>query len=633
MFGFKKKIQVDETKIQNYKDAVAAVEIFMQIYEWEKSRNALNEIKSKEKSSLDDLISKIDLEDNLQAEEQKTKLMSDYKQKEHQLAKLENLLNTKEKKYTDASEKEKFKIRFKKIKSEIDNLVSNRRAVDAMRLLQRFLEENKENSVVIKFFNKEKKIIQADIEKQKQIEEKKFKDNAKMQAMKLIWKNVNLEIDENNLNKKTKLRGFAKFKAKMNFYNKIKEKARRKKLLDEINLLIEEDSKVKQDLAEEKLETIHKGLIKEISNKNMVWYDLYGKILWSDKISWDTFWFNNGKDKYNFFLWDATWHGIRAGFIVTLLSRLFNEHVSKPINELSFEINNGLKQDLKSRNFITWIFFEVFKNKIWTINFVWMGHEPMYIYRAKSKVVESVIPWGLAGWIRMIKDVNDIKIKEIEMDSDDIILIYSDGIIENKNSEWEFYWKEKLESAFKSICNADKDLTNIYEYVINDVQWFKWGSAFEDDVSVLLVKRNTDQDIITEKSDYLQDLTLKQGLTKKQVKKLEWKTKDEVELELEKIKKDKDTQRILKILENLYYTWEILKLKQEAIKYIKQWYIHKKINLYLKKAIDNETKYKVEQKNQKMNSKYLVLTELHKKWDYQTVINEIEEIIAQDWNI
>jgi hypothetical protein len=34
-----------------------------------------------------------------------------------------------------------------------------------------------------------------------------------------------------------------------------------------------------------------------------------------------------------------------------------------------------------------------------------------------------------------------------------------------------------------------------------------------------------------------------------------------------------------------------------------------------------------------MSSKYLVLTELYKKWDYQTVIDEIEEIIAQDWNI
>lgn len=633
MFGFKKKIQVDETKIQNYKDAVEAVEIFMQIYEWEKSRNALIEIKSKEKSSLDELVAKIDAEDSLQAEQEKAKLMSDYKKKERQLAKLEAELNIKEKKYNDASEKEKFKIRFQKIKNEIDNLVSNTRAADAMWLLQRFLEENKEKAVVIKFFNKEKKNIQHHIEKQKQIEERKFKDNARMQAMKLIWNSVNLEPEEDTNNTTKKLTWFAKIKAKMNFYGRIKEKARKKKLLDEINLLIDADTQVQQDLAEEKLETIHKGLTKEISNKNMLWYDLYGKILWSEKISWDTFGFHEGTTKYNFFLWDATGHGIRAGFIVTLLSRLFNEHVGKPINEVAMEINNGLKQDLKSRNFITWIFFEVIKNKLWTVNFVWMWHEPMYVYRSKNKTVEIVIPGGLAGWIRMIKEKTDVKVKEIEMDENDIILMYSDGIIENKNSDWDFYWKDRLKIAFETICNAEKSISNIYEYIVNDVQGFKWWSAFEDDVSVLLVKRDLEKDIITEESDYLKDITLKQGLTKKQVKKLEWKTKSEVEVELEKIKKDKDTERILKILENLYYTWEILRLKQEAIKYIKQWYIHKKINLYLKKAIDNETKYKVEQKNQKMSSRYLVLTELHKKWDYQTVIKEIEEIISQDGNI
>jgi hypothetical protein len=56
----------------------------------------------------------------------------------------------------------------------------------------------------------------------------------------------------------------------MNFYKRIKEKARKKKLLDEINILIDADSQVKQDLAEEKLENIHKGLIKEISNKNII---------------------------------------------------------------------------------------------------------------------------------------------------------------------------------------------------------------------------------------------------------------------------------------------------------------------------------------------------------------------------
>jgi hypothetical protein len=35
----------------------------------------------------------------------------------------------------------------------------------------------------------------------------------------------------------------------------------------------------------------------------------------------------------------------------------------------------------------------------------------------------------------------------------------------------------------------------------------------------LIIKRDTEKDIITENSDYIQDITLKKGLNKKQVKK------------------------------------------------------------------------------------------------------------------
>jgi hypothetical protein len=55
--------------------------------------------------------------------------------------------------------------------------------------------------------------------------------------------------------------------------------------MDEINLLIDEEDKLKRDLAAKKLESMHQGLIKEINNENILGYDFYGKILGADKIS------------------------------------------------------------------------------------------------------------------------------------------------------------------------------------------------------------------------------------------------------------------------------------------------------------------------------------------------------------
>ncbi len=634
MFGFSKhKKEVDSSKIKSYKDALEAIHIFMLLSEWQKARHALEEIKLKEKKSFDELLEKINQDDSVFAEKQRLEIIWDYKQKEIHLAKIEQKLNKAEDEHKDKKQREQFKIRFKNIKAEIHNLVWNSRSDEAMDLLQRFLEENKDNYRVIKFFNLEKKSLQKHIEKQRNIEEKKFKDNAKMQAMKLIWASVNLESQEEKKLKEEKMSFMELLKSRLNFYKNLKEKVRKKRLLDEINLLIEEDSKVKHDIAEKKLASIHKWLIKELTFAKMLWYDIYGKILWSDKISGDTFDIHEAKDKYTFFLGDATGHWIRAGFIVTLLSRLFHKHVLSPLQTLTFEINNGLKQDLKNRNFITWIFFETKKDTPEEIQFVWMWHEPILIYRHESKSIEKVIPWGLAAGIRLIDKKENIKVKTLQVSPDDIILTYSDWILEHKNSQWEFYGLPRLIQSFEKITKAEKNIHKIYEYLINDVQLFQWGSHFNDDVSVLLLRRNTQKDILNENSEFLEQVSVKEWLTKKQVKKLAWKTIPEVEKELEKIQKDKDTQRIIKVLENLYYTGEILKLKQEAIRYIKQWYIHQKINHYLRKAIDNEMKYKVEQKNQKMSSKYAVLNELYKKWDYQTVINEVEEIISKDGNI
>ncbi len=633
MFSFWKRKEVDSSKIKNYKDALEAIHIFMLLSEWKKARHALDEIKLKEKESFDELLYKINQDDSVFAERQRLQIIWDYKQKELHLAKVEQKLNKNEDEYKDKKQREQFKIRFKNIKSEIHNLVWNSRSNEALDLLQRFLEENKDNYRVIKFFNTEKKSLQKHIEKQRNIEEKKFKDNAKMQAMKLIWSSVNIQTEEEKKIEEKKMNFIQLLKSRLNFYQNLKEKVRKKRLLDEINLLIEEDSKVKHDIAEKKLASIHKGLIKELSYPKMLWYDIYWKILWSDKISGDTFDIHEAKDKYTFFLWDATGHGIRAWFIVTLLSRLFNKYVHSPLQELTFEINNWLKQDLKNRNFITGVFFETKKETPEEIQYVGMWHEPILIYRHETKQIEKVIPGWLAAGIRLIDNKNNIKVKTLNISPDDILLTYSDGLLEHKNSNWEFYWISRLIQSFEKITKWEKSIHKIYEYIINDVQLFQWWSHFSDDVSVLLLRRNIHKDILNENSEFLEKVSMKEWLSKKQVKKLAGKTIPEVEKELEKIKKDKDTQRIIKILENLYYTGEILKLKQEAIRYIKQWYIHQKINHYLRKAIDNEMKYKVEQKNQKMNSKYAVLNELYKKWDYQTVINEVEEIISKDGNI
>jgi hypothetical protein len=455
--------------------------------------------------------------------------------------------------------------------------------------------------------------------------------------MSLIWKTINVEEEEKK-EKKAKekekwISFFERLKAKLQFARNIKERIERKKLLDEINLLIEEDSKIKNEIATKKLANIHKTLTKEISDE-LQWYQLFWKILSADKISWDTFWFKEFTDKYNFFIWDTTWNWLRAWFIITILNRLFNKFAKwNNISELTYEINNWLKQDLKSRNFITWVFFEIFKENVSKIKFVSMWHVPVYIFRKETGKAEKIVAWGLAAGIRLIAHPADIKVKELELEDGDILLTYSDWIVENKNSKWEIYGFERLEKAFTEISKTWKDIDKIYDYIINDIKKFKWSELFDDDATTIIIKRDRKKDIVDSGSDYLEKIKWKEWLNNNEIRKLKWKSIEDIEKELVVLKKQKETDRIVKILEWHYYTWEILRLKQEAIRYIKEWYIDKKINDYLKKAISNEKAYKIKQKNQRAKNKYEILEELLKKWDYDTVINEAEEIISSDWEL
>ena len=632
MFGFlfsKKKVDAD--KVQAFKDALESINIFILISEWERAKDSILEIEHKERIGLNSFLSKYRKDDSEKLRKIKSKLIEENKKRFEQLEKLKEKVRQKEEQYNKKVQKERFKVRFRNIHNEIVHLTWKNKNWEALRLLQAFLEENTSKPDIIDFYNKQKKIILKNIEKEKARKEVLIEKNTRTEALTLIWQT----IQENNISQSSEKKNFfGRLQEKFGFYKKLQESIKNKQLLDEINILIEENTKVKNDLAEKKLANIHKWLIKEISHSKMQGYDLYGKILWADKISWDAFGIYESKNRYHFFLWDATGHGIKAWFIVTLLSRLFNKHVkSNNLQNLAYEINNGLKQDLQSRNFITWVFFEVNKEALNIVDFVWMWHEPMLVYREKEEKVEKIIPGWLAAWIRMIKNKEDIKAKAITMQNNDILMIYSDGIVENKNPEWEYYWIDRLQKVFHKIAAYDKDINRIYEFIMNDVQLFRWGSSFLDDASILILKRNQNKDIQDHGSQYLVDVSMREGLKKGDVKKLEWKTKEEIRLEIENIKKEKETKRIIKSLENLYYTWEVLKLKQEAIRFIREWFIHKKINFYLKKALVNEKKYKIEQKNIKLKNKYNVLEQLEKKGDYDTVIKEIEDVITKDGNL
>jgi hypothetical protein len=622
----RKPNEIDSENIRDFNDILKTIKYYIKVLEFSKAETLIKEVRKKELEFYKNLLWETEIN-----EKQKKDLEKYYKKRINNIDKLNDKYTKAKFKYDEILEKEKTKIRILKVEKKIDELIWKKNINLAEWLLNNFLESYKEDSEIVKFYNKQKKKIVAIRKKNKYIEEEKLTKNSQKEAMKLIWKLKKEDDLVEDIKKKNTF--YWKILDRINIVRLISQKIKDKKLLDEVTMLLEEDKNITENNLKSKLWKIHRWLTREIINDELLWFRFFWKTLWADRITWDVFGFDNFKKKYIFYIWDATGHWIRSGFTITFLKEAYKKYVWKyEFKELVVKINNYLKEKLKSWNFVTWIFFEIDKKDYKEIKYIWAGHEPMLIYRQDLWIVENIRPWWLAAGIRYIKDSSSIKENKLILKDWDILFIYSDWVLESRNSEKEMFWIDRLSEKFKMIADTWKSLPEIYEYILKSLENFTWSSRFEDDMTIVFVKRDVARDIVNNKED-ISHLITKAKIPESYAKKLIWKSREDIEKELEKIKNKEAINVMIRNLEQLYETWEIIKLKEEAIRYIKDWFIDKRINKLLKLAMKKEFSYKIAQKNKRLESKYKTLEFLLKKWDYETVFREASEVIAKDGNI
>ena len=95
----------------------------------------------------------------------------------------------------------------------------------------------------------------------------------------------------------------------------------------------------------------------------------------------------------------------------------------------------------------------------------------------------------------IINDVQAIQSKfEFTMNSGDILLLYTDGLIEARNGNGEQFDIEGVKESFRKVIN--EDLEKIKDHLIKDVSEFaqsgdmlKYNGSFADDITLVLLKR------------------------------------------------------------------------------------------------------------------------------------------------
>ncbi len=201
-----------------------------------------------------------------------------------------------------------------------------------------------------------------------------------------------------------------------------------------------------------------------------------------------------GGDFYDFFLMDnermgfviadVSGKGVPAAIFMAVSRTLIRATALKgiPPDECLAYANNLLCRDSVSSMFVT-VFYGILNFKTGELNYVNGGHNPPYILSKNGELREIELTGGLAlGAFEGF----DYKNKVIQLDKGDTLFLFTDGVTEAMDTNYNLYSEERLEALLKE--NYTMNTTDLVNQTFKSVHSYAQGAAQSDDITVLSVK-------------------------------------------------------------------------------------------------------------------------------------------------
>lgn len=208
-------------------------------------------------------------------------------------------------------------------------------------------------------------------------------------------------------------------------------------------------------------------------------YDYFVRRSYTDK---------DGNHDYLFFIiGDVSGKGVPAALIMSVVCHLFR-NISRRTTDaarICDSINIGLAEGNNENMFCT-VFVGVLDLVTGVLECCNAGHNaPIFVRDGEAKFLKPQmiqLPLGVDGYYRY-------KSETIQLEKDDIMFLYTDGVTEAENKQKELFGDE---ATMKSVLAASKSKTMqvLVANVLASVHSFVEGSEQSDDLTMLCLKRH-----------------------------------------------------------------------------------------------------------------------------------------------
>jgi len=219
-------------------------------------------------------------------------------------------------------------------------------------------------------------------------------------------------------------------------------------------------------------------------------YELYGITDPAEIVGGDFFdylEFGEDGERLGIAIGDAASKGVSAAAEAMYISgalRMANGFEIK-IAALIRKMNQLVNKIFEDDKFASLFYGELTNHRSGLFMFANAGHNPPMLLKYKNGEIDFLNPTGpLLGPAPNAKYF----IESVNIHPGDVLLLFSDGVTESANKDFEHYGEERLQSILKNSGNLSAK--EIAYTILEDVIKFSKGGQYSDDKTLVIIKRN-----------------------------------------------------------------------------------------------------------------------------------------------
>jgi serine phosphatase RsbU (regulator of sigma subunit) len=221
-------------------------------------------------------------------------------------------------------------------------------------------------------------------------------------------------------------------------------------------------------------------------------YKVYGEVIPAKEVGGDYLeWIELEDGRFVLALGDVSGHDTASGLLMGMTKSAFSTEIiyeKDPAKQLK-SLNNSVCQFSSNEKFVTFL-STIFDFQKMTMLCTNAGHHPLINYNPESNQITEINPDGMI--LGVVKDASFGTIKN-KLYNGNIIVAYTDGLIEARNKRDEEYGMDRLKSLIPNVHQSSA--SEIHKMILQDLEKFTGDVPFDDDISLFVLKigtRNTE---------------------------------------------------------------------------------------------------------------------------------------------